>query len=263
MMQDWYKEGLINKDWATADFNQRMAEASSDDCAVIMDSPDTMWGYWKQDNGIDFVNAMNPVLKKGDKPAMTAHNFKNVGWSAAITTQCENVDAAAAFLDFGFSKKGWEVYNYGSYGDVHLIDDEGKPYYPEDSLMYNDPDGQPVSNLIWKYRIHSFANIRDEHNSNPLIVAKGSYSGDIRKDWTENMDDSMTMPPVTYTPEEASREGELGTILSTMRNEYFSKIIMGELPVDDYDKFMKEAKAQGLDEFMEIHQKALERYEKR
>jgi hypothetical protein len=77
------------------------------------------------------------------------------------------------------------------------------------------------------------------------------------------MDDSMTMPPVTYTPEEASREGELGTILSTMRNEYFSKIIMGELPVDDYDKFMKEAKAQGLDEFMEIHQKALERYEKR
>ena len=34
-MQNWYAEGLINTDWATADFNQRMAEAVSDDCAVI------------------------------------------------------------------------------------------------------------------------------------------------------------------------------------------------------------------------------------
>lgn len=38
-MQNWYKEGLINTDWATADFNQRMAEAVSGDCAVMMDSP--------------------------------------------------------------------------------------------------------------------------------------------------------------------------------------------------------------------------------
>ena len=44
-MQSWYQEGLINTDWATADFNQRMAEAVSSDCAVMMDSPDTMWGY--------------------------------------------------------------------------------------------------------------------------------------------------------------------------------------------------------------------------
>ncbi len=262
-MQQWYAEGLLNKDWATADFNQRMAEAASSDCAAMMDSPDTMWGYWKQDNNIDFVGVLNPVLKKGDKPQQTYKNFKSTGTIAAITTQCDNLDAACAFLDFAYTKKGWELLNFGSYGDVHLVDDKGMPYFPEDGLMYNDPDQQPLSNLIWKYRIHVFSNIRDEHNSNPLITAKGSYSGDIREYWTSNTDDSVTMPPISFTSEESAREGELGTILSTMRNEYFAKIIMGQLPVSAYDEFLEKAKAQGMDEFVSLWQAALDRYNAR
>ncbi|WP_026507101.1 extracellular solute-binding protein [Butyrivibrio sp. MC2013] len=262
-MRQWYEEGLLNSDWATADFNQRMAEACSDDCAVMMDSPDTMWGYWKEDNDIDFVACLNPVLNKGDKSRQTYKNFKSTGTTAAITTQCDNVEAAMAFLDFAYTKKGWEIYNYGSYGDVHLIDENGLPYFFKEGLMYNDPDNQPLSNLIWKYRIHSFANIRDEHNSNPLITAEGSYSGDIREYWTTTMDDSPTMPPISFTSDESAREAELGTVLSTMRNEYFSKIIMGQLDLDAYDEFLQNAKDQGLDEFVALYQTALDRYNNR
>ncbi|MFD2505734.1 hypothetical protein ACFSS9_14300 [Paenibacillus septentrionalis] len=58
-MQKWNKEGLLNRDWATADFNQRMATAISDKTAAMMDSPDTMWSFWKQQNNIDFVGALN------------------------------------------------------------------------------------------------------------------------------------------------------------------------------------------------------------
>lgn len=263
MMQQWNKEGLLNRDWATADFNQRMASAISDKTAVMMDSPDTMWSYWKEQNNMDFVGALNPVLNAGDKSATTYKNFKRTGNSAAITTQSKNVEAAMAWLDFAYSKKGWEVYNYGQFGTVHLIDENGKPYYPKDSYMYNDPDGQPVAVTIDKYRRHVWANIRDEHNSNPLIVAEGSYSGDIRKNWTDNMDTSVAMPPITFTKEEASREAELGNQLSTLRGEYFAKIIKGELSVDAYDKFLKEAKSMGMDEFLNIHQAALDRYNNR
>lgn len=104
-MQQWNKEGLLNRDWATADFNQRMASAISDKTAVMMDSPDTMWSYWKQQNDIDFVGALNPVLNKGDKSATTYKNFKRTGTTAAITTQCDDVEAAMAWLDFNYSKK--------------------------------------------------------------------------------------------------------------------------------------------------------------
>ncbi|CAM4467628.1 extracellular solute-binding protein [Paenibacillus typhae] len=262
-MQQWNKEGLLNPDWATADFNQRMASAISGDTAVMMDSPDTMWSYWKEQSGIDFVGALNPVLNTGDKSATTYKNFKRTGTEAAITTQADNVEAAMAWLDFSYSKKGWEMINFGEYGTVHLIDDSGMPYYPENSYIYKDPEGQPVSTTLWKYRMHTWPNIRDEHHANPLITAKGSYSGEIRKYWTENMDTSMAVPPLTFTKEEASREAELGNQLSTLRGEYFAKIIMGELPVDAYDKFLKEAQSMGLDEFLSIHQAALDRYNKR
>lgn len=262
-MQDWNKEGLLNRDWATADFNQRMATAISDKTAIMMDSPDTMWSYWKQQNDIDFVGAPNPVLNEGDQPQVSYKNFMRAGTSAAITTQAENVEAAMAFLDFGYSKKGWEVFNYGEYGKVHLIDKDGKPYFPAESYIYKDPDGQPVATTLHKYRVHDWANIRDEHNSNPLIVAEGSYSGDIRKTWTEEMDASMTMPPITFTQEEASREAELGNQLATLRSEYYAKIIMGELPVDAYDKFLQEAQKMGLEEFVALHQAALDRYNQR
>ncbi|MFE9273951.1 extracellular solute-binding protein [Paenibacillus glucanolyticus] len=262
-MQQWNKEGLLNRDWATADFNQRMASAISDDTAVMMDSPDTMWSYWKVQNDIDFVGALNPVLNKGDKSASTYKNFKRAGTNAAITTQSKNVEAAMAWLDFNFTKKGWELINFGEYGTVHLVDEQGMPYYPENSYIYNDPDGQPVDVTLWKYRMHNWPNIRDEHHANPLIAAKGSYSGDIRKTWTENMDTSMAMPPITFTKEEASREAELGNQLSTLRGEYFAKIMMGELPVDTYDKFLKEAQSMGLEEFLSLHQAALDRYNQR
>jgi ABC-type glycerol-3-phosphate transport system substrate-binding protein len=262
-MQQWNKEGLLNPDWATADFNQRMASAISGDTAVMMDSPDTMWSYWKEQSGIDFVGALNPVLNKGDKSATTYKNFKRAGTEAAITTQSENVEAAMAWLDFNYSKKGWELINFGEYGTVHLIDEAGMPYYPENSYIYKDPEGQPVSTTLFKYRMHNWPNIRDEHHANPLIATKGSYSGDIRKYWTENMDTSMAMPPISFTKEEASREAELGNQLSTLRGEYFAKIVMGELSVDAYDKFLKEAQNMGLDEFLNIHQAALDRYNKR
>ena len=49
-----------------------------------------MWGYWKEDNDIDFVAALNPVLNKGDKSQQTYRNFKRSGSNAAITTQCKN-----------------------------------------------------------------------------------------------------------------------------------------------------------------------------
>ena len=263
MMQQWNKEGLLNRDWATADFNQRMASAISDKTAAMMDSPDTMWSYWKQQNNIDFVGALNPVLNKGDKSGTTYKNFMRTGRAAAITTQSENVEAAMAWLDFSYSKKGWEIINYGEYGTVHLIDENGMPYFHEDSYIYKDPEGQPVATTTQKYRNHNWVNIRDEHHSNPAIVAEGSYSGDIRKYWTENMDAGVAMPPITFTQEEASREAELGNQLSTLRGEYFAKIIKGELPVDAYDKFLAEAQKMGIEEFLSIHQAALDRYNKR
>jgi putative aldouronate transport system substrate-binding protein len=259
----WNKEGLLNKDWATADFNQRMAVASSNSTAAMMDSPDTMWGVWKTQHNIDFIGAPYPVLKKGDKPQSTYLHNKNCGWETSITTSCKNVEAVARFMDFGYTKKGWELFNFGLEGRTHEMNDKGMPYYPDNSIMYNDPDKIPLSNLVFKYKLHQGPFIREEHNSNPMIVAKGSYSGKIRQQWQEGTSYDFSLPSMTLTPEEATREAELGTQLATLRSETFSKIVMGQKPITTYDEFLKKAKQLGLDEFLSIWQKAYDRYNAR
>lgn len=264
MMAKWQKEGLLNKDWATADFSQRMASAVSKDCAVIMDSPDTMWGTWKTDHNIDFVGAPYPVLKKGDKPQSTYYITMNLGWPASITTSAsdEAKEAAAKFLDFGYTKRGWELANWGL-DSTHKINDKGMPYFPDDSIMYNDPANIPLSNRVWKYKLHNGPFIRDELNSNPLLVAKGSYSGDIRKQWQSELSFEHRLPPFTFTPEESAKEAQIGTQLATLRTETFTKIIMGQLPVSAWDDFVKKAQQMGVEEWLKIYQTAMDRYNKR
>jgi ABC-type glycerol-3-phosphate transport system substrate-binding protein len=262
LMRKWQEEGLFNADWITADFNQRMAEAVSSNCAVMFDSPDTMWSFWKVQNSLDYVGALNPVLRKGEKSSTTYSNQKRSGTDAAITTQCKDADAAMAWLDFGYTKKGWEILNYGEYGVTHLIDTEGFPYFPENSPIYTDKS-YPTTDRLWSDRIHVGPNIRDEHFSNPLIVQKGSYSGDIRKFWTEGMDVSVARPMISFTPQEQSEEASLGTQLSTLRGEYFSKIIMGRLPLEAYDEFAAKANQMGLDRFLALYQAAYNRYNAR
>lgn len=262
MMQKWYKEGLINTDFTTADFTQRMAEAVSSDTAIMMDSPDTMSAIWKGQKNIDFSGMPYPVLKKGDVPQSTMLSYKNVGMPAAITTKCKNVEAAARLLDFNYTKKGWELVNFGL-ETTHAIDEKGFPYYPDDSIIFHNPYKLALSDVINIYRIHIAPSVRDEHHSNPLIVQKGSYSGDIRKSWQEGLKFDVSIPPLQFTDEESGRIGKIGTDLSTLRTETFTKIIIGELPISAYDKFLTQARQMGSQELKDIYQASLKRYNAR
>ncbi len=259
----WMEKGLVDKEFASRDWNNMMAYAQSDNCAVIVESPDTMWGTWKTDMGIDFVAANNAVLKKGDKPKTVYLNPQNAGWETSITTQCKDVEAAARLLDYGYTWEGYELFNFGLLGKTHELDSTGKPFYPENSVMWDKSDPTPISNRVWKYKIHNGPFIRDEHNSNPLIVTPDSYSGAIRRQWTDATDAKYNFPNVTMLPSETSREAELGAVYSARRDEIFTKIVYGELPIDAFDDYVKEVKNNGYDEWIGIWQRALDRYNAR
>ncbi len=261
--REWFEKGYIDKEFASRDWSNMMAYAQTDDCAVITDSPDTMWGIWKTDISKDFVGANNAVLNKGDKPKTVYLHPKNGGWETSITTQAKNVEAAARLLDYGYTFDGYELYNFGLQGKTHEVDDQGKPFYQKDSAMWNENDDVPLSNRVWKYKIHQGPFIREEHNSNPMIVMEGSYSGAIRKQWTDATDAKYNFPPVTLLPTQTTREAELGSVYSARRNEVFTKIVYGELPLSAFDDYVTEVKNNGFDEWLGMWQAALDRFNAR
>lgn len=257
-MNDWYNEGLINADLVTGTREEHVSYMVSDDSAAAL-----LWMDYYDDAGIEYVVAPNPVLNKGDTPVCTSGVGYNTGSPTVITSACENVEAALALLDFGYTMKGWEIYNFGSYGDTHLVDEEGVPYYPENSLMYNDPDDQPLNYLKYKYRIaNSFAYIRDDEHSNPATTSTGHVLNN-RIYLTETHDHSHSVPSLELTAEESERASAILTDLSTLRTEYMTKIVMGQLPVDSWDECVANMEDMGLSEYLDIYQAALDRYNAR
>ena len=263
----WYQEGLIQPDWASIDFSQAMAYACSEDSACVLESPDTMDAYWRQDNGIAFTYGNNLVLNKGDMPTYNWMKLDYLGGTnAVISSACENVDVALAFLDFGFTKKGWEVYGWGAYGEnYHLIDENGIPYYPDDSYYYNSPDNLPTSTNIWKYRFHFWPAACSELIGNPLCTMGEGNGARIRQELLKNHDGRHYYPTlsVSLTPEESTRAGEINTELRTLTDEYYTGMMNGTRPISDFAEYQKLVEEVGVEELIKIYKDALDRYNAR
>ena len=260
-MRKWYAEGLIDKDFATRDWNSWQSTLISNDSGAFLQSPDTAYGILQPQN-IEFVAAPYPVMNKGETIHYRWKHFKNGGQEAAITTSCKNVEVAAKFLDFGYTRKGWQLYNYGIPERAHKLDDKKIPYLWDGSIIYNDPDKIPAVNALWKYKMHWGPFIRDEHNANPIIV-QSKVSGEMRKFWTDTIDGAYALPPVTFSPQESQKEASIATQIATLRTEVFTKIIMGKEPVEKWDEFVAQCKKVGLDEMLSLWNTAAERYNNR
>ncbi len=253
-MNSWYEEGLIDPDFSTSDSSHRAAMAVSDDCASIVTNGATL-----SNGGVKYVSTLWPVLNKGDQPSIFFDaRYASAENNASISTKCDNVDAALAFLDFCFTKKGWELHNFGTYGDVHLVDENGLPYYHEESLNKTDPEILELGGnyLNSKYRLHHYVGAHDEYNS--ATGATEQTTADTRRARDTQL--GVRVPNVSLTSEEASKAASIATNLDTARSEYCLKIILGQLPVESIEEFWKMCEDFGVDEYVSIYQAAYDRY---
>lgn len=254
MMKQWYDEGLIDPDFSTSDSAHTNAMIASDECAAVVTNGNSFMNA-----GVEYVTPLLPVLNKGDKPEILFDTrYAATGAKAAVTTKCKNVEAALALLDFGFSKKGWELYNFGTYGDVHLVNEEGIPYYPDDSLVYTDPEIKELGGnySTSKYRIHHYASAHDEYNSVPGAVERLKMDAFAARD--EQI--GIRVPNVSLTAEESENISGIATNLNTARNEYCLKIIMGQLPMESIDEMRKILIDFGVEKYVETYQAAYDRF---
>ncbi len=253
-MNKWYVEGLIDPDFATGDANHRNSMIASDSTAMEVMSNST---FVDLVGGAPCLFGKYPVLNKGDQLQVDAF-FNNVSGSVgAITTQCKNVDAALAFMDFFYTKKGWFVCNHGSYGDVCLVDEEGIPYYPKDGLIFTDPEivQNAGTYLTSKYRLHNYVTAKGF----PPTLNDNTVSEQACRDIVDGAK-WVGLPSLSLTPEESSQVTDIATNIRTLQHEYYTKIIMGQLPVSAVQEFRDKAEQMGLDTYVSVYQDAYDRY---
>lgn len=266
-LAQWYKEGLMGENLTYSSSNQDKNILNSKTGITFATSGGGMGKYLKtaKDNGdssFDLEGIALPVLNKGDKPKFSESVFPvtydNNGF---ITTQCDNVELATRFLDYGYSEKGHMQMNFGEEGLSYEMKD-GKPVYTD--LIMNNPDGKSVGEAMTEYIFGNWSgpfaqdvNYIEQYNAMPQQKAALKF-------WGEQMDMTHTMPQITLTQEESSKVTAIVNNVKTCADENLFKFIMGIKSVDtDYDAFVKELEGFGIREVIDIYNTAVKRYNAR
>ncbi|MCX7885329.1 MAG: extracellular solute-binding protein [Caloramator sp.] len=256
LMNRWYKEGLIDKDFATRDRKSREALITSGKAAAFITE------YGMVDQYIPAIKTVNPKaafapvlipsLKKGEKVHYRVVNNRNGGSEAVITSSCKDPERVVKWFDYAYSKEGYMLFNYGIEGKSYKIEN-GKPKFTD--LMLKNPDGFDYWTVVNKWKLDVGPYLRD-YKAIPEFTKFDLAAMDT---WTK-ADADYVLPPTTLTAEEEEQYSNTMSDIDTYKDEMILKFIMGKEPLSKFDDYVKQIKSMGIDQMIQIQQNALNRY---
>ncbi|MDR6879368.1 extracellular solute-binding protein [Bacillus sp. 3255] len=264
LMNQWYKEGLLDPDFAVTDNKVKDAKITGNQLfATTMSTGSGIGNYTtlvgNKIPGFKLVASPFPVVKAGDKRMWNAKTYNySGGIAAAITTSNTNPEGTAKWLDFAYSEEGKMLFNFGV-EDVSYKNVNGYPTYTDSIMKPKD------TSVAFAMARHVRANF-----NGPFVQDKRymeQYAAlpeqkDSIKIWSDATNERR-MPQVTPTASESSKFASAMNDINTYKDEMFNKFIMGAEPLDNFDKYVKTIEGMGLQEAIKIQQAALERYNKR
>lgn len=265
-MSRWYEAGLIDQEIFGNDGKAANTNILNDRTGVgygyIGSGIGTLTNSAAETNpSFKLVAANFPVAEEGQKIRFMARSWdcrlsNNV---AAITTACEDVEAAIRYLDFWYSDEGLLMRNFGTEGlSYNMV--EGYPTYTD--LILNNPDGHAIGQALGGYTRASEPTIG--------IIDRRYYEQyyelpeqvDAMIIWNENANNALEvlLPTVTQTSEEAEELATITSAITTYVEEELTKFIMGIRDLNEYDSFVETLKTMGVERAIEIKQAAYDRY---
>lgn len=258
LLNTWYKERLLDPDFPTQDGKTYTAKMTGSKSGATLNSAVGGIGSWTKtmkaaNSNTAFVGAPYPTLKKGDKPKVGQLENQYLGTSSvAISSQCKEKEIAARWLDYGYSKDGLMLFNFGIENVSFEIGSNGYPKYI-DSVK----NGGEINLYMRTY-------------SGPYIQDKGAYQQMLTLPeqeaainvWSQP-ENTAWLPPITSSKEESEKMAGTYTSIKTYVDEMFLKFVMGQEPLSNFDKYAEQVKKMGLKDILDIQTAAYNRYNKR
>ena len=266
-MHDWYEEGLIDRDWLVADKASNQTYFTTGKSAAVYAPFGQGLGQYTQ-----VMNEENPEITqedirctvpvtsvKGQNAKFSKMNdiYDKSGVSAAISTQCENIEAAAWLLDWMFSEEGNLCCNFGIEGVTYEMKD-GKPVYTD--VIMRNPDGLSVANALAAYTRASTSGVcvQDED------YIEQYYEQDNQKEALElSMKTDMGehfFPPTSVAEEDSEQYADIMNNVKTLADEMEAQFIAGTVPMDEWDAYQEQLKKFGIEDAISMMQTAYDNY---
>lgn len=263
----WYADGLLDNDWMQADKSSTQTDFVTGN---------TMVGYAPFGQGLgdytkammdadpnfqqDYIQAAAPVTStKGQNAKFSKMNniYDKSGVSAAISTQCKNVEAAMWLLDWLYSEEGQLCYNFGIEGQSYEMVD-GKPVYTD--LIMNNPDGLSSAQALAIYTRASTSGVGVQSEDYiDQYYAQDNQKQALELSMKTDMGDHM-FPPASVSEDNQDRYTEIMSQVKTLADEMEASFICGTTPMSDWDSYQQQLKDAGIEEAIQMMQDAYDTY---
>lgn len=267
-MNKWYKEGLIDPEFASQDRSTLMAKIIDGKIGAWLESgrgiyePQNAWRSQDPDTKKYVVGVPHVTLKKGELAPFGFQSMPiKLNNTAVITTACKNKEVAAIWLNYGYTEEGSKLYAWGIEGKSYNIVD-GKAV-GVDFILQEPPSDKltlETYTLNWLRWNGPFiareSLIPDELSANPTYIK-------AQKETWKNVSNALKMPEFPPPADKADEFAALYTEIDTYCDEMFIKFIMGEEPLENFDKYVENLNRLGLQRCIEIKQETLDEWLKR
>ena len=258
-----YKEGLLDNDYLSVDKKSQAVKVLNNMTAATYAPGGSGIGTWlpalrTENPEVEMVSARPISPEKGRLSKFAKMNaiYDKSGSSAAISTSCKNVEAAAKLLDYNFSEEGHLLANFGIEGVTYTMVD-GYPTYTDTVL--NNPE-LPISQAL---ALYTRASVSGPFVQDPRYLEQYYDLPELKEAinlWAQTDYGKYMLPSVTHTSEEASEVAKIINNVNTYAEEMEAKFITGALPISEFDNYVKQIKAFGIERAIELKQAAYDRY---
>lgn len=257
LLNKLYKEGLIDKEFATMDDKAYDAKLSANQIGAV-----NYWiGYTSEQNtsmksvipSFEWVS-VPPLKGPGGQQMWNGNDALVTNHNAGITVKNKHPEETIKLIDYMFSDEGVKLLNWGIEG-THYKMENGKPKYT-DLILKNAkyPDRTDALQnegiyLLWPYKYDP--SFLDQISEDPL-------QKQVRDTYNKYMGENL--PPLALSQEEKDQVTKIMADITTYKNEMVLKFIMGAESLDKFESYVANIKKMGLDTVLDIYNKAYQKY---
>lgn len=260
VMNRWYKEGLIDKDFAT--FDQRLKDAKMTEGIVGAMAMNIGYGIGtytaameKVDPAFRLEGAPYPSLEPGGTSiGQKAHSFNGRG--VAISASAAQPEKIVRWLDYAYGEAGQLLFNFGIEGESYTLKD-GYPTFSD--TVANHPDKLGVGYAMTRYARGAFSGpyISDKRfNEQYMSMPQQKRAVAV---WSK-ADHARLLPPLTQNSAESVKITAMMNDIHAYYEDMVNKFIMGVEPLEQFGNFTTAIRRMGIDEVLRMKQAAFDRF---
>ncbi|OUM93817.1 MAG: ABC transporter substrate-binding protein [Thermobacillus sp. ZCTH02-B1] len=253
LMKRMYNEGLLDPEFLTDTQDSWTAKMTTDQAFVTWDWIGRMELFYNQvkdqnpDYDLRYANPIGPTGRIRTLPLIE-------DFSIAVANN-DNKEVALKLLDYLTSPSGGALVTLGVEGETFYFDENGKPVYPELEGQAVDIKVLEKHYGLWLEGMY----LRPDHRSVYYNFTEREQEAQdmmISQNKFEPLD-----PVLNFTDEENSRIAELQVALEKAAAEFNANYILDKKAGDkEWEAWVQNAKKLGADEFIEIFNRAQQRY---